>query len=91
MRIDAYSQINQIYKTGSKAKTGKVARTSEKDKVEISSFGKAYQIAKNAVAKSPDVREDRIAEIKSKIDSGTYYVSNEDLAEKLLGGYGETA
>ena len=90
MRIDAYNQINQIYqasKPKTVSKTGSVYGT---DKVEISQFGKDYQIAKQAVANASDVREDKVAEMKSKIASGSYDVSAEDFAAKLAEKYGTT-
>ena len=90
MRIDAYNQISQIYKTNSKMKTQKTSSVSAKDKVEIASFGKAYQVAKNAVKNAPDVREDRVAELKAQIQNGTYEVSSESFADKLLESYGRT-
>lgn len=89
MRIDAYNQVNQIYKTDNKVKTKQVSKTSKKDEVEISSFGRAYQSARQAVSSAPDVREDKIAEIKERIDNGTYEVSGEKFAEKILSKYDE--
>ncbi len=87
MRIDAYNQVGQIYKTDAKMKTQKVWKASDTDKVEISAFGKIYQIAKKAVNDVPDIREDKIAEIKARIDNGTYDVSAESFADKLLESY----
>lgn len=87
MRIDAYSQISQIYQTNNKYKTQKTTSVSARDKVEISSMGKAYQVAKGAVNEAADVREDKIADIKSRIDNGTYNVSAESFADKLLEKY----
>ena len=87
MRIDAYNQISQIYQTNNKYKTQKTTSVSARDKVEISSMGKAYQTAKSAVNEVADVREDKIADIKSRIDNGTYNVSAESFADKLLEKY----
>ena len=50
-------------------------------------MGKAYQAAKSAVNEAADVREDKIADIKSRIDNGTYNVSAESFADKLLEKY----
>ena len=89
MRIEAYNQIAQIYNT---SKPGKVARPSGeslKDQVTISRAGQDYQIAKQAVSEASDIREDKVADVKSKIDSGTYEVSVDDFAAKLLEKYGE--
>ena len=84
MRIQAYTQVQQLYQSSkikSSQKTGSVAQT---DKVQISSFGKDIQMAKAAVAGSPDIREELTAPIKAKIEEGTYTVDNEDFANKLL-------
>lgn len=89
MRIDAYNQVSKIYQTSNKMKSQKLSQTSARDKVEISSFGKAYQVAKSAVNEAPDVREDKIADIKARIDDGTYEVSSEKFADKLLENYGK--
>ena len=89
MRIEAYTQVQQIYqsqKAGKAQKTGNVAKS---DKVQISSFGKDIQIAKAAVAGSPDVREELTAPIKAKIQNGTYEVSNASFDDKLLKKYEE--
>lgn len=88
MRIDAYNQVSQIYNTNSKLKAQKTAKAGMRDQVEISEFGKIYQTTKNAVNEAPDIREEKVAELKSKIDDGTYEVSNESFAEKLLEDYG---
>ena len=89
MRIDAYNTISQIYGANGKFKTSPVSKTSASDKVEISSFGKELQIAKQAVSNAPDVREDKVAELKNQIANGTYSVSPESFAEKLLAKYDE--
>ena len=87
MRIDAYNQVGQIYKTNSKVKAQNAYAARANDKLEISDMGKILQSAKQAVKESSDVREDRIAELKARINSGTYDVSGEDFADKLLNDY----
>ena len=84
MRIDAYNQVAQIYKTNTKMKATKTEKAGMRDKVEISDFGKIYQTTKKAVNDASDIRENKVAEIKEMIDNGTYEVSNEDFANKLL-------
>ncbi len=85
MRIDAYTQVQQIYKpkqTIRSHQAGTVSRSS--DQLQLSTTGRDFQTAKSAVAAAPDVREDRIAAIKAKIDNGTYQVDTSAFAEKLL-------
>lgn len=83
MRIDAYNQINQIYQSTSKVNVSKANRTYGSDKVEISQFGKEFQIAKQAVAGANDVREDVVAAAKARLQAGEYDVSTDELAAKL--------
>ena len=88
MRIDAYNQIAKIYKTN---KAGKVTNASSvaaaRDEVQISSFGRDYQIAKQAVQEASDIRTDKVAELKAKVNAGSYHVDNGDFASKLLAKY----
>ena len=84
MRIDAFNQVTQLYKTNSTKKTYKTSNAQVADKLEISQIGKDYQIAKNAVAAAPDVRADKVNAIKQQLASGTYNVSMEEVADKLI-------
>lgn len=89
MRIEAYTQVQQLYQSQKVSRNQKIGNTAQSDKVQISSFGKDIQIAKAAVAGSPDVREELTAPIKAKIQDGTYAVSNGSFADKLLEKYEE--
>lgn len=90
MRIEAYSQIQQIYGAGKSNKTSKTSQAGYgQDAVEISSIGKDIQTAKSAVNSSSDIREDRTSSLKSSIESGTYNVSGESFADKLIQKYNE--
>lgn len=87
MRVDAYNQITQMYQT-TKAKV-KNAGKSEKasDSLQLSQTGKDYQVAKQAVKDASDIREDRVNQIKESLASGTYQVTGEEFAEKVLSRY----
>ena len=88
MRIEAYNQVAQIYKANKLAGTAKTAKAEAgRDEVQISSFGRDYQIAKQAVADASDIREEKVAEVAARVNSGKYEVSAEDFASKLLGNY----
>lgn len=83
MRIDSYMQVSQLYKTNKVKNNGKPDKTNSRDSLEISDFGNAYQVAKQAAEQGSPVREDRVNEIKAQMEAGTYNVSIEDVAEKL--------
>jgi len=88
MRVEAYNQVAQLY---NREKTQKVQNTKQmstgRDEVQISSMGRDYQIAKQAVADASDIREDKVSQLKSMIDAGTYSVEPGDFASKLLEKY----
>ena len=88
MRIDAYNQIATMYKTTKPSKAKNTAEVSSaRDQVQISRAGRDIQIAKQAVAAASDIREDRVAELKSSIQSGNYNVDTGDFGSKLLSSY----
>lgn len=85
MRIDAYNAVNQIYQTNAVSKANSVSKAkSASDKFEISSEAKTYQTAKAAVSAASDVRTDKIAEIKAQMEAGTYHISSEAVADKMM-------
>lgn len=83
MRIDAYMQVNQLYNSNKTRKTVKTEKADRKDSLEISDFGNAYQVAKQATSQSSAVRQSRVDEIRAQMAAGTYHVSLEDVADKL--------
>lgn len=90
MRIEAYNQVAQIYKANKAISKPKTAGMStSRDEVQISSFGRDYQIAKQAVAESSDIREDKVAQLAAKVKSGNYDVDVDIFAGKLIEKYNE--
>lgn len=87
MRIEAYSQIQQLYSTKKSTKTTSTTKVSRTDAVELSSIGRDFQTAKKAVNEAADIREDITAPIKAQVQNGTYQVSGESFAEKLMAKY----
>ena len=43
-----------------------------------------YQTAKEAVSRTSEVREDKVAQIKAAMEAGTYRVSAQEVAGKML-------
>jgi negative regulator of flagellin synthesis FlgM len=90
MRIDAYNQVAAVYKNSKPARTSATRKTTSfQDQLQISQAGRDYQIAKQAVANASDIREDKVAELKTQVDSGNYKVDSGDFASKLLEKYNE--
>lgn len=92
MRIDAYNQVSQVYQANKVNKTAKAYAASGigmTDQLEISQTGRDYQVAKQAVAGASDIREDKVAQLKQAVDSGSYCVDTGDFASKLLEKYNQ--
>ena len=88
MRIDAYNQVAQLYGIQKSVKTQKAQNAAgPRDQVSISQAGRDYQVAKSAVSEASDIREDKVAQLKSMVDAGTYSVEPGDFASKLLEKY----
>jgi len=87
MRIEAYNAVSQIYSSKKPTSINKTSKTMGRDQVQISSFGKDIQVAKQAVANASDIRSDVTEPIKSAIASGSYQVSGDDFASKLMEKY----
>jgi negative regulator of flagellin synthesis FlgM len=59
----------------------------KKDEVQISKEAMDFQLvmkAAKAARDVPDIREEVVAPIKERLDSGTYEVDSKDIADKLL-------
>ena len=84
VNIDAY--VNQVQE---KDKADAASEQPEKqqakaDTVVLSDTAKAVQEAKTQLESIPDVREDKVAELKEQVENGTYKVDSEKLAEKMI-------
>jgi flagellar biosynthesis anti-sigma factor FlgM len=55
------------------------------EKVDLSTKARDVQSIKNALAGIPDIREEKVQELRNRIDAGTYNVSGEKIAGKIVG------
>ncbi|WP_100487166.1 flagellar biosynthesis anti-sigma factor FlgM [Sporolactobacillus pectinivorans] len=80
MKIDGYQPV-QPYANYSQPKSADQPQnvTAKSDKVEISSAAKRLQGAQ----KFEDARSEKVQQIKSQVNAGTYNVSSEDIAKKV--------
>ena len=71
-------------KIGTSKSLGGTSSTSSTEQIAISSNGKDIQRATEAVKASPDIRIEKVDRIKEQIANGSYSVSSEQLAKKIL-------
>ena len=92
MRIGTFNQVSQVYGNQPVKKSynsGTYGATSTTDQVSFSTVGKDMQAAKSALKEVPDVRQDRVNALKESIANGTYHVSAESFADKLMAAFDE--
>jgi negative regulator of flagellin synthesis FlgM len=78
-------QKNDSYVVNSDKQQAANAAVQPEEKVDLSTLAKDIQQAKNALSSVPDVREQKVAEIKSQVEKGAYKVSGEKIAGKMVG------
>jgi len=92
MRINSFepsqnvTDTRQVNRRQDKKAEVSQAQTPAQDTAQISERARIQQ----AVAKAPEVRQDRVAEIKAQIDAGTYNVSNSQLADAMMKDFSKT-
>ena len=57
---------------------------SREDQVVLSPQARKIQEAKTLLSSVSDIREEKVAELKEKIENGTYQVDQKDLATKIV-------
>jgi negative regulator of flagellin synthesis FlgM len=87
MRIPGeLSKIAGIYE--SQKTSGKINRTeavaSKKDVLQISGKAKDFQTVYKALKDVPDIREAKVNEIAGRFEAGSYNVTGQDVAEKVV-------
>jgi negative regulator of flagellin synthesis FlgM len=73
-RADDKVKGSQDFKTG----------LNKADQAQLSEEARLHQVALKALKNMPDVRDDKVAELKKAIDSGSYQVSDKEIAEAIL-------
>ena len=84
VNIDAYlNKIADKKSVAPKAKPDAEGVRGE-DKVQISARAREIMEAQQAAKAIPDVRENKVAEVKSKIETGTYRVDGHKIAVNMI-------
>ncbi len=94
----AYMRVNEL--TGRNAQNVRNVRRGAPERVENRARGgevnraadrvqlRTRQMVENAVARTremPEVREERVAEVRARIQAGNYNVSNREIARAMIG------
>ena len=82
--IDAY--VNQVHERNKvDAPENKAENPAVKsDTVVISDAARRVQEARRQLDEIPDVREDKVAQLRNQIQNGTYEIDSEKIASKMI-------
>ena len=86
MKIHNIPGIMKAYNQKKVHSTTKPGSIGKKDEMSISNEAQVMSKVMQRVKETPDVREKKINEIRQQIKQGTYSVSADNVAEKLLKG-----
>ena len=96
-KITNYEISQQITKSASNVNEGQQLLDGQKNQeikhesrdaiVNLSQASKDLRLANETIASAPDIREDKVDEIRDKIESGTYRIDNQAVADKMVGSF----
>lgn len=78
-------KVSQVYEKKNASKVDTVSGSSGKqDVVSISNNAKDFQTVMKALKDVPDIRKDKVEEIREKYESGDYEISGSEIADKVM-------
>ena len=86
--IGLKSNVRQLDGTQRSVHTGKSGNDpcSGSDKLELSVQSRNVQHLDDLIRSAPDIREAKVEQISRELQTGTYNVKAEKIAEKIIGG-----
>lgn len=88
MKIFNNPNVNKAMQIYNNKATEKVNNTKDvkapKDELQLSNKAREYQIAMKAFKELPEVREDLVNDLKNQINQGSYNVTGEEIADKII-------
>jgi negative regulator of flagellin synthesis FlgM len=81
--IQQYQKIDSVKNEGEKPTTAGVTIAAER--VDLSNKAKDIQKIKQVLDQTPEVREEKVQELKRQIENGSYAINPGRIADKMLG------
>jgi negative regulator of flagellin synthesis FlgM len=82
--IKALQQYEKIEKVQAEANPKVGGNPAPEEKVNLSTKARDIQQLRDAINRLPDVREDKVRELKEKVEKGVYDVNGQNVAEKMV-------
>ena len=83
-QVQTVLQLNQCYNYAKQPVVQEKQALKRGDVLVLSNRVQELNLIKEQVLKSPDVRADKVNELKQLIHNGTYNVSGSDIAQKMI-------
>jgi len=84
-QVQSILQLDQVSAAKKKAMSHEVASAKKTDSLVLSEQAHELNFVKEQVLKSPEVRTDKIGELKKQIREGNYQISGDEIATKMIG------
>ena len=84
IQIEAYIHQTREKHTGEGSSAVPQKPVSQEDKVVLSETAKQMNKVKEQLDAIPDIREEKVAEIKNQVDNGTYKIDGKKIAFNML-------
>ncbi len=84
MKVNSLEHVTSVYNSQKQVtnKTKKVADI--KDELLLSTEAKDIQLAYKLVKQVPDIRQEKVEQLKNQIQTGTYNVKLEEIVDKII-------
>ena len=85
-RVGGTGKSDKPTRSGASSTSGSesTAAASSAEKIAVSDLGKEIAKIHEEIKNSPEIRPEKVQELKEKIDDGTYYVNSDDIAGKII-------
>ena len=83
-QIQSILQLDRVSAPRKKAAPSETQSVKRSDSLVLSERAQELNFVKEQVLKSPDVRADKISELKNQIQEGSYQISSDDIAQKII-------
>jgi negative regulator of flagellin synthesis FlgM len=84
IKIDAYVHQTQDRNMSRGTTTQDSKSALKEDRVELSQTARDVQKARAQMEEIPDIREEKVTEIKNQIQNGTYEIDSHKIASKMI-------
>jgi negative regulator of flagellin synthesis FlgM len=80
-------EVNKEKQLSDQQQVEEKAQSEQDTIVNLSQTLKETQLIKEIISSEPDIREDKVFELKQKIESGKYTIDNDAVADKLVDSF----